>query len=180
MLLLLEAPATLLMSSVVNSMFDLVEAAVVLTALVAASALIPALAEAAARVPRRLLRAPRSRLHRLLMLLLLLTAGLRAPASAATLPPAERLETLEPDPEPPAPEDDSGPDLIDVSSQLVRPGDSLWAISCRTLTSRLGADPADADVDRYWRAIYEANRDLIGPDPDLIFPGQQLILPGEV
>ena len=46
----------------------------------------------------------------------------------------------------------------------VRKGDTLSAIA-----QRLGLSS--------WHALYEANRDLIGPDPDLIRPGQVLVVP---
>lgn len=53
---------------------------------------------------------------------------------------------------------------------VVRAGDSLWSIA------RDHPD-GDASVDRRWRAIWEANRELVGEDPDLIIPGQALRLP---
>lgn len=56
---------------------------------------------------------------------------------------------------------------------VVRPGDSLWAISAR----RLGPHASAADVASYGRRIHAANRDAIGPDPDLLHPGRQLLLP---
>jgi hypothetical protein len=53
---------------------------------------------------------------------------------------------------------------------VVRPGDSLWSIA--------RAHPGVAtSVERRWRAIWQANRDLVGDDPDLILPGQALRLP---
>ncbi|WP_281280308.1 LysM peptidoglycan-binding domain-containing protein [Nocardioides eburneiflavus] len=53
---------------------------------------------------------------------------------------------------------------------VVRPGDSLWSIA--------QAHPARGDdVERRWRAIWAANRDVVGADPDLIHPGQALRLP---
>ena len=53
---------------------------------------------------------------------------------------------------------------------VVRPGDSLWSIA--------RVHPAaDDDVDQRWRAIWAANRDVVGADPDLIHPGQALRLP---
>lgn len=53
---------------------------------------------------------------------------------------------------------------------VVRPGDSLWSIA--------QAHPAgDDDVERRWRAIWAANRDVVGADPHLIHPGQALRLP---
>jgi hypothetical protein len=54
---------------------------------------------------------------------------------------------------------------------VVRPGDSLWSIA--------QAHPTDGDdVELRWRAIWAANRDVVGADPDLIHPGQALRLPG--
>lgn len=48
----------------------------------------------------------------------------------------------------------------------VRTGDSLSAIA------------AEHDLDGGWPALYEANRDHLGPDPDLIHPGQHLDFDG--
>jgi len=60
-----------------------------------------------------------------------------------------------------------------VRTVIVLPGDTLWSIAQRELPA--GA-PAPAVAAR-WRAIYHANRLLIGPDPDLIEPGQHLRIP---
>ena len=55
---------------------------------------------------------------------------------------------------------------------VVRPGDSLWSIA--------RAHPVPGtDVDRRWRAIWLANREVVGDDPDLIHPGQALRLPDD-
>lgn len=55
-------------------------------------------------------------------------------------------------------------------THVVRHGESLWSIA--------EANPAaESGVDQRWRAIWSANRDVIGDDPDLIIPGQQLRLP---
>lgn len=62
---------------------------------------------------------------------------------------------------------ETGPD----GTYVVRHGDSLWAIA------RAHPD-ASGSVERRWRAIWQANRDLVGDDPDLILPGQALRLPG--
>lgn len=56
---------------------------------------------------------------------------------------------------------------------VVRPGDSLWAISARRLPA--GAD--DAEITSAWRELYRHNRDVVGDDPSLIHPGQRLELP---
>ena len=52
---------------------------------------------------------------------------------------------------------------------VVRRGESLWSIAEATC--------AADDPDQRWRAIWAANRDVIGDDPDLILPGQRLRLP---
>ncbi len=64
-------------------------------------------------------------------------------------------------------------------SVVVAPGDTLWAIAERSLPDSPGAlDHLDElDIERRWRAIYRANREVIGTDPDLIVPGQRLDLP---
>jgi hypothetical protein len=55
----------------------------------------------------------------------------------------------------------------------VSPGDTLWDLAEQSLGP--GAGPAE--VERRWRQIYAANRDVVGADPDLIRPGQRLLLP---
>jgi LysM domain len=54
----------------------------------------------------------------------------------------------------------------------VTPGDTLWAVAARALPP--GAP--DLAVDRAWRRIGAANRDVLD-DPDLIFPGTVLRVP---
>jgi nucleoid-associated protein YgaU len=56
-----------------------------------------------------------------------------------------------------------------TDAYVVRPGDSLWSIA--------KAHPAGDSTDERWRAIWMANRDVVGADPDLIHPGQALRLP---
>lgn len=52
---------------------------------------------------------------------------------------------------------------------VVHTGDSLWAIAAAQLE-----DPTDAEITDAWKAIWRANRAVIGDDPGLIFPGQHL------
>lgn len=52
------------------------------------------------------------------------------------------------------------------STYDVKSGDTLWAIAQRMY----------GDGDR-WREIYDANADLIGPNPNRITPGQTLVIP---
>lgn len=59
-------------------------------------------------------------------------------------------------------------------THVVEKGDSLWSISA----SRLGPDATDAEIDHAWRALWQANRGVVGPDPDVLEPGQRLDVPG--
>lgn len=52
------------------------------------------------------------------------------------------------------------------SSYTVKAGDSLWKIAARVY----------GDGDK-WRAIYDKNKSVIGPNPNLIRPGQKLVIP---
>jgi len=85
-----------------------------------------------------------------------LLAGLSLPERAVA-PPHRHAE---PRPAPWAPTD----------TYVVRPGDSLSAIAL--------AHPGAGSLDDRWRALWRANRDVVGDDPDLIHPGQALRLPG--
>lgn len=53
---------------------------------------------------------------------------------------------------------------------VVRPGDSLSSIAL--------AHPGTGSLEDRWRALWRANRDVVGDDPNLILPGQALRLPG--
>ncbi|MCB1246082.1 MAG: LysM peptidoglycan-binding domain-containing protein [Acidimicrobiia bacterium] len=80
----------------------------------------------------------------------------------------------------------SGIDIVDdrpsgsrhgiASLHTVVRGDTLWRIAKDHLAS-IGAGSSGTEVGRYWRAIYETNRGVIGGDPNLILPGQVLELP---
>ena len=59
---------------------------------------------------------------------------------------------------------DPGAPIMPGRTYTVRPGDTLSAIAA-------GLGIGD------WRALYEANRSVIGPNPDLIRPGQVLSVP---
>ena len=60
---------------------------------------------------------------------------------------------------------------------IVKPGDCLWRIAKEILSARRGAEPPSVEIARFWPAIYEANRSLIGDNPNLIHPGQSLQIP---
>ena len=89
------------------------------------------------------------------------SATMTAPAPA-TGPAPDRSPEPSPDPSPdPAP------------TVTVQAGDSLWAIAERLLP----AGATDADVAAAWPRLYDANRDVVGPDPGLIHPGEILTVP---
>jgi LysM domain len=56
----------------------------------------------------------------------------------------------------------------------VEVGDTLWDIAAARLAP---AERSAANIHRYWRQLYRANRSAIGPDPDLIHPGTRLDVP---
>jgi nucleoid-associated protein YgaU len=86
-----------------------------------------------------------------------LLGGLRLPERA--------VAAVEPDTQPATRQATRSPQRV-----VVRAGDSLWSIA-RTHPDATGS------VDHRWRAIWAANRDVVGDDPDLIIPGQVLRLP---
>jgi hypothetical protein len=73
---------------------------------------------------------------------------------------------------PRAPSRRTGPGTV-THTVTVHPGDTLWSIAAHDLP----AGAPDQAIASRWRAIYDANRRLVGPDPDLIEPGQHLHLP---
>ncbi|GMA30652.1 LysM peptidoglycan-binding domain-containing protein [Litorihabitans aurantiacus] len=91
-----------------------------------------------------------------------------APASAPT--PASPAPA--PAPPPAAGEEPPPATAIDGSAAeamyTVVAGDSLW---------RIAQDWAGPDGPTGWQDWYDANRDVVGPDPDLIHPGAQLRAP---
>jgi len=123
---------------------------------------------------------------------LLLVASLRdRPAHAETPPPIIRLGGISWGPAPDAesrPVGDLGAGdssgsvriadtrLTGEQEYVVVAGDSLWEIARRHLAAAVGSSPNSAEVDRFWREIYAANRELVGDDPNVIFPGQRLRL----
>ena len=61
----------------------------------------------------------------------------------------------------------------------VRPGDNLWSIASTTLERRLGRAASDQEVDTYWQAVIEVNRQRlpVPSDPSLLFAGDLIELP---
>jgi nucleoid-associated protein YgaU len=53
---------------------------------------------------------------------------------------------------------------------VVKTGDSLWSIAA----AELGPNATAEAIAGRWPQWYEANRQLIGPNPNLIIPGQVL------
>jgi resuscitation-promoting factor RpfA len=70
-----------------------------------------------------------------------------------------------------------GTGLVDpdeTRSYVIQPGDTLWDVAEAHL-SRSQRSPSR--IDRYWRQVHAANRDVLGDDPDLIHPGARVVLP---
>ncbi|WP_394938902.1 LysM peptidoglycan-binding domain-containing protein [Psychromicrobium sp. YIM B11713] len=57
--------------------------------------------------------------------------------------------------------------------QTVRPGECLWQLVKRVL----GPRATDLEIAEEWPRWYQANRELIGPDPDFVLAGQLLMAP---
>ncbi|MHB1615065.1 MAG: LysM peptidoglycan-binding domain-containing protein [Actinomycetes bacterium] len=56
---------------------------------------------------------------------------------------------------------------------VVHRGDTLWTLAAR----HLGPTATPGEIARAWPRWYQANRQLIGPDPGLIYPGERLTVP---
>ena len=83
------------------------------------------------------------------------------PLSAHTSPPTgERVPDW-----PPAPA---------AGEHVVVRGDCLWDIAERRLIADVGRAPSVGEVATAVHAWWQANADVIGPDPDLLLPGQVL------
>jgi hypothetical protein len=63
------------------------------------------------------------------------------------------------------------------SAYTVVTGDTLWGIA-RDILSQSGLHPDGGEVSVAWKAIYQANTEVVGADPNLILPGQVLTIPG--
>jgi hypothetical protein len=68
---------------------------------------------------------------------------------------------------------------VAADGHVVLRGDCLWDIAADWLRRReTGPPPSAAEVQDAVRAWWQANADVIGPDPDLLLPGQVLRPPG--
>lgn len=56
---------------------------------------------------------------------------------------------------------------------VVKTGDSLWDIAATQTPAA-----SDAQITETWKAIWKANRKLVGAHPELIRPGMELVLDG--
>lgn len=59
------------------------------------------------------------------------------------------------------------------STYTIKSGDSLWSIAQERV---VGTNASVAEIDQAWRAIWNANRNVIGNNPSLIRPGQEIKL----
>jgi hypothetical protein len=61
-----------------------------------------------------------------------------------------------------------------VAWHVVEVGDTLWDIAAARLVP---SERTAANINRYWRQVYRANRSVVGADPDLLHPGTRLQVP---
>ncbi|NEK85352.1 LysM peptidoglycan-binding domain-containing protein [Blastococcus saxobsidens] len=92
--------------------------------------------------------------------------------AASTVP--ERQPTHVPDWAAPAPAGVPDWPQVAAGEHVVVRGDCLWSIAERRLAAGTGSEPTSAEVAVAVRAWWQANADVIGPDPDLLLPGQVL------
>ena len=114
-----------------------------------------------------------------------LVIGFTSPASADTpsphIPVIDRVidfevETQTPTEEPSQPVQEAETklpteSLIPAFTYTVKSGDSLWSIAQKHV---VGTDASVDEIDRAWRAIWKANKSVIGNNPSLIRPGQEI------
>jgi hypothetical protein len=93
-------------------------------------------------------------------------------------PTSELPGTAVPDWPGPAPVADVPSEAPVPGDRVVVRGDCLWHIAADSLLRQLGRLPSGAEVDAAVDAWWQANADVIGPDPDLLIPGQLLRAPG--
>jgi resuscitation-promoting factor RpfA len=65
-------------------------------------------------------------------------------------------------------------DPAETRSYVIQPGDTLWDVAEAHLSP---SQRSPSRIDRYWRQVHAANRDVLGDDPDLIHPGVRVVLP---
>ena len=64
-----------------------------------------------------------------------------------------------------------------TADTVVVRGDCLWHIASDRLLTQHGRMPTDGEVAAASQAWWQANAEVIGPDPDLLLPGQVLSPP---
>lgn len=63
--------------------------------------------------------------------------------------------------------------MASSGSMMVAPGDSLWSIASHIV----GPSATNEEIQDKLLAVWNLNKNRLGPDPNLIFPGQRLMLP---
>jgi nucleoid-associated protein YgaU len=97
--------------------------------------------------------------------------GSAVPASATSAHPARAVLVVRDDPVVRAP----APPAASPTSYVVQPGDNLWRIAARTMSTS-----SDGELVRYWQALVSLNRPhLRSGDPNLIYPGEVVTLPAK-
>ena len=73
----------------------------------------------------------------------------------------------------PAPESASESATTEHRLYVVKTGDSLWDIAATQTPTA-----SDAQITETWKAIWKANRKIVGEHPELIRPGMELVIDG--
>jgi hypothetical protein len=60
-----------------------------------------------------------------------------------------------------------------TSAYEIKKNDNFWTITEKQFEAR-GIDPTNAQIQEASKALYEANKEIIGGNPDLIFPGTKI------
>jgi nucleoid-associated protein YgaU len=98
-------------------------------------------------------------------------------ATDAGATPDRSASTTPQDPAPQGPAPDWPTAAPVAGTHVVVRGDCLWHIASDRLLAEHGRTPTDGEVAAATRAWWQANAEVIGPDPDLLLPGQVLSPP---
>lgn len=65
--------------------------------------------------------------------------------------------------------------VTSTSSYEIKKNDNFWTITEKQFEAR-GIDPTNAQIQEASKALYEANKEIIGGNPDLMYPGTKITI----